>query len=51
VTKFSRTNPVTGQLASEAEAMKAGDMAAIARKAHEGFVAWSQLGPMRAAPC
>jgi benzaldehyde dehydrogenase (NAD) len=45
VTKFSRTNPVTGQLASEADAMKAGDMAAIARKAHEGFVAWSQLGP------
>jgi benzaldehyde dehydrogenase (NAD) len=45
VTKFSRTNPVTGQLASEAEAMKPGDMAAIARKAHEGFVAWSQLGP------
>ncbi|HEY6816994.1 MAG TPA: aldehyde dehydrogenase [Croceibacterium sp.] len=43
--KFSRTNPVTGQVASEAEAMQPGDMPAIAAKAQQGFAAWSQLGP------
>ena len=43
--KFTRTNPVTGQVASEAEAMKAGDMAAIAKRAAAAFPAWSAQGP------
>ncbi len=43
--KFTRTNPVTGQVASEAEAMKAADMAAIAERAAAAFPAWSAQGP------
>lgn len=42
---FTRTNPVTGQVASEAEAMSAADIPAIAARAQQGFAAWSQLGP------
>jgi benzaldehyde dehydrogenase (NAD) len=45
VANFTRTNPVTGQVASEAEAMKPEDMAAIAERAAAAFPAWSALGP------
>ena len=43
--KFERINPITGETASSAEAMKAGDIPAIAATAQEGFAAWSKLGP------
>jgi len=36
---------VTGEVASEAEAMQAADMAAVAEKAQQGFEAWSKVGP------
>jgi len=42
---FQRINPVTGEVASEAQAMKASDMAAIAEKAQQGFETWSKTGP------
>ena len=43
--KFTRLNPVTGEVASEAEAMQAADMAAVAEKAQQGVEAWSKVGP------
>ena len=43
--KFNRINPITGETATSAEAMKAGDIPAIAAKAQEGFAAWSKMGP------
>ena len=43
--KFERINPVTGDVASSAPAMQAGDIAAIAAKAQTGFDAWSKMGP------
>ncbi|WP_296049589.1 aldehyde dehydrogenase [uncultured Alteromonas sp.] len=43
--KFTRLNPITGEVASEAEAMQAADMAAIAAKAQLGFETWSKVGP------
>ena len=43
--KFERINPVTGEAASEADAMKAADMPAIAQRAAAAFPAWSALGP------
>ena len=43
--KFERINPITGAVASSAAAMKAADMAPIAARAHQGFAAWSKLGP------
>ena len=43
--QFSRNNPMTGEPASSAEAMQAGDMAAIAEKAQAGFAEWSRQGP------
>ncbi|MBT2134467.1 aldehyde dehydrogenase [Croceibacterium sp. LX-88] len=43
--KFERINPMTGDIASSAEAMKAADIPAIAARAQQGFVAWSQQGP------
>lgn len=42
---FTRTNPVSGEVASEAVAMQAGDMAAIAEAAQTGFEEWSRQGP------
>ncbi|WP_165857365.1 aldehyde dehydrogenase [Marinobacter sp. JSM 1782161] len=42
---FQRVNPVTGEVASEAAAMKAADAVAIAERAQSGFEAWSQVGP------
>jgi acyl-CoA reductase-like NAD-dependent aldehyde dehydrogenase len=38
-------NPLTGEAASSAEAMKASEMPAIVAKAQKGFAAWSQTGP------
>lgn len=43
--KFKRLNPLTGETASEALAMQASDMAAVAQKAQQGFRLWSVLGP------
>jgi len=43
--KFTRLNPMTGEVASEAEAMKAENMAEIARLAQVAFNEWSQQGP------
>ncbi len=43
--KFTRMNPVTGDIASESEAMKAADMSAVAARAAAAFSAWSKLGP------
>jgi benzaldehyde dehydrogenase (NAD) len=43
--KFERLNPLTGQRASDAEAMQAADMPAVARRAAEAFPAWSAMGP------
>ena len=42
---FERKNPLTGEVASSAVAMKPGDIPAICEKAEAGFAAWSQLGP------
>lgn len=43
--KFERINPLTGEVASQAQAMQAGDMAAIAEQAQAGFAQWSLFGP------
>ena len=43
--KFERINPMTGDVASSADAMQAGDIPAIAAKAQEGFTVWSKMGP------
>ncbi len=43
--EFQRINPVTGEVASSAAAMKAADMAAVAAKADAGFPAWAAMGP------
>jgi len=45
MTQFTRLNPMTGEVASSAEAMQAGDIPAIAARAQEGFAVWSKLGP------
>lgn len=43
--KFERINPLTGETASSAPAMQASDMAAIGKRALQGFGEWSQMGP------
>jgi benzaldehyde dehydrogenase (NAD) len=43
--QFSRLNPMTGELASSAAAMKASDVPAIVAKAQDGFSVWSKMGP------
>src|SRR5690606_15212794 len=43
--KFERINPLTDKSASSAEAMKAADMPAVARRAAEAFATWSAMGP------
>jgi benzaldehyde dehydrogenase (NAD) len=43
--KFDRINPITGAVASSAEAMQPGDIPAIAARAQQGFAAWSKMGP------
>lgn len=42
---FTRLNPVTGEVASESKAMQAAEMGNVAKRAAEGFTAWSKLGP------
>lgn len=43
--EFTRINPITGEVASSAEAMKAGDIPAIAARAAAAFPAWAAQGP------
>ncbi|RKF21706.1 aldehyde dehydrogenase [Altericroceibacterium spongiae] len=43
--QFERKNPMTGEVASTAEAMKPADIPAIAQKAQKGFEQWSKMGP------
>ncbi|MBL0923330.1 MAG: aldehyde dehydrogenase family protein [Sphingomonadaceae bacterium] len=43
--KFERRNPLTGEVASSAVAMKAGDIPAIAAKAAAAFPEWAATGP------
>ena len=43
--EFNRINPITGEVASSAPAMKAGDMPAIAARAGAAFPAWAAQGP------
>jgi len=45
INAFKRTNPITGEVASRAEAMNPSDIPAIAAKAQEGFAIWSKMGP------
>jgi benzaldehyde dehydrogenase (NAD) len=42
---FTRINPITGDVASSAPAMKATDIPAIAAKAAAAFPAWAATGP------
>jgi benzaldehyde dehydrogenase (NAD) len=43
--QFERLNPMTGDVASRAPAMKAGDILAIAAKAAAAFPGWAAQGP------
>lgn len=43
--EFTRINPITGEAASTAAAMKPGDIPAIAAKAAAAFPAWAATGP------
>jgi acyl-CoA reductase-like NAD-dependent aldehyde dehydrogenase len=43
--QFTRINPMTGEEASSAPAMKAGEMAAVAARADAAFPAWAAMGP------
>lgn len=42
---FQRVNPLTGEVASEAPAMKVADIGPLIEKTQAGFEAWSQVGP------
>jgi benzaldehyde dehydrogenase (NAD) len=42
---FQRLNPLTGETASSAQAMKAGDVPAIAERAAAAFPIWAAMGP------
>ena len=43
--KFNRINPLTGEIASTAMAMKAPNIPAIVERAAAGFSIWSTMGP------
>ena len=43
--EFTRTNPITGEVASSATAMKAADIPAITARAAAAFPAWAAQGP------
>ncbi|MBT2188299.1 aldehyde dehydrogenase [Sphingobium nicotianae] len=43
--EFTRINPMTGETASSAPAMKASDIPAIAAKAGAAFPVWAAMGP------
>ena len=42
---FERRNPMTGEVASSAQAMKAADVPAVAERAAQAFPTWSAMGP------
>ncbi|MEZ5892091.1 MAG: aldehyde dehydrogenase [Parvularculaceae bacterium] len=42
---FERKNPLTGEIASKAVAMKAADVGPVAERAAKAFAAWSKTGP------
>ena len=42
---FERINPMTGAVASTAEAMQASDIPAITARAASAFPAWAAMGP------
>jgi len=43
--EFQRINPVTGEVASRAEALQEAAIPALAEKAQAGFAEWSVIGP------
>ena len=43
--KFERINPLTSEVASQAEAMTVADVNAVAEKAAQAFPAWAAMGP------
>ncbi len=43
--EFERKNPLTGETASTARAMKAGEIPAVAEKAAAAFPVWAAMGP------
>ncbi|WP_375206532.1 aldehyde dehydrogenase [Hyphococcus sp.] len=43
--EFQRKNPLTGETASTATAMKAGDIPAVAERAAAAFPEWAAMGP------
>lgn len=43
--EFPRLNPITGKVASSAEATQPGEIPAIATRAQAGFAEWSKMGP------
>lgn len=43
--KFERINPISGEVASSAEAMTAAEVPAITARAQAGFAKWSVMGP------
>lgn len=43
--QFERLNPMTGAVASTAEAMQAADIPAVAARAASAFPAWAAMGP------
>ena len=43
--EFNRINPITGEVASSAPALKSGDVPAIATRAAMAFPAWAAQGP------
>ncbi len=43
--EFTRLNPLTGDVASTAKAMRASDIPALVERAEKAFAAWSVMGP------
>lgn len=43
--QFERHNPLTGAVASSAQAMQAAEIPAIAARAGAGFPVWAEMGP------
>jgi len=43
--KFDRKNPLTGEVASSAQAMQPADISAIVESAQRGYEEWSEIGP------
>ena len=49
--QFERLNPLTGEVASSAPAMKAGDIPAVAARAAAAFPVWAAMVRMPVARC